>query len=258
MKLIENQENVGFAAANNQGFDVVQGKYILILNPDTILEKGSLDHLVVKMDDSMSVGAITAKITWPDGSIQRSCARKGPDLWNLICDSWGFAHIFPNVWVFSGTQLPYAAYKQRQEVEVMSGAFMLVRRDVLEMLEGFDERYFFGNEDVDLCKRIGDAGWKLIFDPSVQVIHIGGQSQAQVRSRIRREILQGTTWYFQSHHPKIPVVAVHFVLWIHLVLKIGESVMANILTRNSFSKEIKEDFNTLGWWTRTFLSKCYE
>ena len=219
VKVIANSTNQGFAAANNQGIELAQGRYTLILNPDTLLLPNTVDYLVSFMDEHPSVGACTAKVIWPDGNVQRSCARKELTPWNLCCGLLGFHYLLPNHYFISGLQLPPHLYLQQQNVEVISGAFMMIRTTLLTQIGGFNEQYFFGVEDIALSKRIRDNGWEIMYIPDVEIIHIGGRSQSQNCFSAQIANHQGRIIYFRKYYPRFPIFVIQLLLFIHLLLR---------------------------------------
>ena len=248
VKLIRNQKNLGFSTANNQGFHFAQGRYILILNPDTIVFPKTLSYLVSALDEDKTIGAITAKVIWPDGSVQRSCARKEMNLWNFFCDQLGIARLFPNIWALSGTQLPYKLYDVRRKVAVISGAFMMVRRDILTRIGGFDEEFFFAGDDVDLSYRIRREEYDIIYEPSVQIVHIGGQSQKLSQIRIRKESLRGIFLFFKKHYPHTPIFVLRSIIFIRLIIIMFISVVLSILKNDGhFKDNLLVNYEALKW-----------
>jgi GT2 family glycosyltransferase len=161
LQLIENQKNLGFSRANNMAMEKLrpESRYILFLNPDCEMSEGVAGRLLDFMENNEDVGMSTCLVANPDGSEQRGCRRHIPDLGNTL------AALFPwsktacrHDFNLSETPLPSAPV----EVEAISGSFMFVRRTVIEAIGGFDEGYFLHCEDLDLCKRIGLAGWKMV------------------------------------------------------------------------------------------------
>jgi GT2 family glycosyltransferase len=193
--LIENPENVGFARANNQAIQRCKGKYILLLNPDTLVTSGALQALVDFLDKHLEVGAAGARILNPNGSLQISSHPRP----TLSRELWRLFHL--------DRLLPYAEYSlnkweaaQAQDVDVLIGACLLLRKDVLEQVGSLDEDYFMYSEEVDLCYRIQRAGWRLYWVPQAEVVHFGGQSTQQVPTEMFLNLYLGKIKYFRKHH----------------------------------------------------------
>lgn len=174
--LIRNQTNRGFATANNQGMAQAAGKYLLFINPDCEgkeIPLGRLAHLMDKRTDVAMLGVILRNA---DGSEQRGCRRYLPDPQRSLMRVLGVNRRRPDGGVpgfdLTGTPLP----DRPTEIEAVSGAFMLVRREAMQQVGGWDEGYFLHCEDLDLCMRFKLAGWKILFVPDVSVTHYQGTS----------------------------------------------------------------------------------
>lgn len=173
--LIENQQNRGFAAGCNQGIQQATGCYILLLNPDTVLPPQALQQIVDFADRHPAAGIIGPKLLYPDGRLQYSC-RRFPTV---------TAAIFRNT--FLGRIIPHAAsgadylmsdwdHNEVREVDWVSGACMLLRRELTEQIGLLDEQFFWGSEDVDYCWRAHKAGWQVLYTPQPEIIHAVGRS----------------------------------------------------------------------------------
>jgi GT2 family glycosyltransferase len=173
--VIENKANLRFAKANNVGIRASRGEYVLILNPDTIIHDGTLDKLVMFADEHPKAGAFGCKVLNPDGSYQES-ARPFPTLrgeWIAALYLRPLAYL--SDWFISDTYTGWRGDTQRT-VDWLSGCSLFVRRDALERISGFDDQFFYYYEDTDLCRRIWQAGYTILFTPKMSITHLGGQS----------------------------------------------------------------------------------
>lgn len=193
--LVENRENVGFARANNQAIQRCTGKYILLLNPDTLVKPGALQALIDFLDKHPEAGAAGPRILNPDGSLQVSSHPRP----TLSRELWRLFHL--------DALSPYAEYpltnwetSQAQEVDVLMGACLLLRKEVLDRVGFLDEDYFIYSEEVDLCFRIHRAGWRLFWVPQGEVVHIGGQSTQQVPTEMFLNLYHSKIKYFRKHY----------------------------------------------------------
>lgn len=193
--LVENRENVGFARANNQAIQRCTGKYILMLNPDTLVASGALQALVDFLDKHPEAGAVGARILNPDGSMQISSHPRP----TLSRELWRLFHL--------DSLSPYAEYpltkwetNQPQEVDVLGGACLLLRNEVLDQVGYLDEDYFIYSEEVDLCYRIQSAGWRLFWVPQAEVVHFGGQSTQQIPTEMFLNLYHSKIKYFRKHY----------------------------------------------------------
>ena len=178
VKLLVNSQNLGYTKANNIGINHSRGKYILLLNPDTVVHQGALQALIDCAESHPEVGIIGAKLLNPDGSVQRS-ARSFPDIGAGLFRNTFLGRLFPNNPFVRRYLLEDFGYDEVREVDWVSGAAMLVRRDLIERIGGLDERFWAYCEDVDLCWRAWQAGYKVLFCPNAVITHKVGRSSDQ-------------------------------------------------------------------------------
>jgi GT2 family glycosyltransferase len=187
VRVIANTANLGFTRAANQGIQVSRARYVMLLNPDAFLMEGTLEHLVRFMDRHPEVAIVGPRVNNTDGTVQGS-ARAFPRLWTAFFGRTSlFTRYFPrNPW--SRRQVPVleAGSDAPLAVDWVSGACMLIRRQVWGDIGGLDEAFFLYWEDADFCWRTRNAGWEVIYDPRVSVLHTVGASsrQAPIRSTI--------------------------------------------------------------------------
>ena len=177
--ILRNQQNRGFAAANNQAFAVAQGRHVLLLNNDTLVLPGAFQKSVKFMNDNPRVGMLGCRVEFPDRSFQTSCFR----FTNLL--ELFVIRLLPlgSVW---NEHLNLGRYWGRQfteptEVDVVAGCFMVVRREVIANVGGFDEDFFMYGEDEEWCSRIKGAGWHIVYFPAATIVHIHRFSSRQAR-----------------------------------------------------------------------------
>jgi len=176
VKLIANKENVGFASANNQAIKEARGEYLVLLNPDTVLQENTLKVMMDFLDKNPEVGLAGCKILNPDGTLQLACRRSFPTPWVAFTKVVGLSNIFPRSHIFGKYNLAYLDPDKTYEVDAVSGSFMFVRRRAIDEAGLLDEQFFMYGEDLDWCYRIKKAGWKIYYVHSTQVIHYKGES----------------------------------------------------------------------------------
>jgi hypothetical protein len=169
-------ENYGFAKANNIGFDIAQGKYILVLNPDTLLEENTLLKMFSFMESNPDVGCAGCKVLNPDGSFQLACRRGFPTPWASFSKLFGLQKLFPKSKLFAQYNQTFRSIDETYEIDSVIGAFMFCRKEVIFQVDGFDEKFFMYGEDLDLCYRIKKAGWKITYYHETTIIHYKGES----------------------------------------------------------------------------------
>lgn len=163
VKLIENTENTGFAKANNQGMEVAEGRYMLLLNSDTIIQQDTIQTMVAFMDYNPIIGASGCKIVLPDGSLDKACKRGFPTPSASFYYAFGLSKLFPNKPEFNQYQLGYLNPDVEYPVDCLVGAFMLVRRETIEQVGGLDETFYVrGGYRLVLSHQAGGMGNSLL------------------------------------------------------------------------------------------------
>lgn len=197
--LISNSRNVGFAAANNQGLAIARGEYILLLNPDTVLKENALQSTMAFLSNHPEASIVGCRLLNPDGTVQPSC-RSFPSVPNLFFEAFFLYRLFPRNTLIGKYYLGWFTYDRVQEVDVVLGAFMMIRRSVFEKIGLFDERFFMYTEETDFCLRAKRAGLKTYFYPGGEVIHLGGKSAEQDPQKMFRDIYRTQLYLFRKHY----------------------------------------------------------
>jgi GT2 family glycosyltransferase len=176
LKLIENNKNLGFSKANNIGVNKSSGKYVLFLNPDTILHKDTINKMLSFMDQNPRCGASTCKVLLQSGKIDDSCHRGFPTPWNSLTHFSGLSKLLPRSKIFNGYNLGNLDLAKTHEIEALAGSFMFTRRTAGEDVNWWDEDYFFYGEDLDFCFMLKQKGWIIFYNPQVTITHLKGVS----------------------------------------------------------------------------------
>jgi GT2 family glycosyltransferase len=176
LRIFNNSENKGFGAANNQAFDLTESPYVFLLNLDTEIHPGTIDTLMRTMLSDPQIGACGPKILNADGSLQISAFFNPPRVWHTILSQLKLYYLLPSR--IRGELLlgRHWDHDRRREVPMISGAAIFARRQMIEEVGGFDERFHMYSEDNEWCWRITQSPWKLVFVPDAVVLHHGGQS----------------------------------------------------------------------------------
>lgn len=178
VKFIQNDKNIGFAKANNVAFKASSGSHVLFLNPDTEVVDSAIDILFERMQKLPEAGAIGCKHLNADGSVQTGCIQSFPTILNQLFNSEFLRGLFPNSRLWGMASL-FGATTRPTEVEVISGACIMMRRSFFERIGQFSEDYFLYAEDLDLCYKAGQAGYKNYYVPDATIFHFGGTSTQQ-------------------------------------------------------------------------------
>jgi N-acetylglucosaminyl-diphospho-decaprenol L-rhamnosyltransferase len=172
VELIANASNVGFGRANNQALPLLRGKYVLLLNTDAFVAPDTLRKTVACMETHPDCGVLGVRLVGRDGVLQPSC-RYFPTPWNGFLAALGLGRWFPSVRMIDDMDWDHASLR---ECDWVPGCYYLMRRAVIDQVGLFDPRYFLYYEEVDHCRAVKQAGWKVLYFPDTQVIHIGGES----------------------------------------------------------------------------------
>lgn len=199
VKVVRNGRNLGYARAANIGIRASGGEFVLLLNPDTHLLPGALSALVSFAASHPSAGAIGPKLLSPDGSVQPSCRRFPPIGATLLRHTF-LESLFPKHPLLKRYLMLDFDHKRAAEVDWVSGACMLLRREAVKQVGGFDERFFLYSEDVDLCLRLKRAGWKVYYVPEAEALHLGGHASER-RPFFSLYHAHRSMWlFFRAHH----------------------------------------------------------
>lgn len=174
--VIENEKNIGFSKANNLALKRVSGKYVLILNPDTLLEENTFGKMIAFCESNPDAGAVTSKLILANGKLDSACRRSFPTPGVAIPRILGLSKLFPGSKALAKYNLTYLDENVTSEVDAICGAFMFMPADALGKAGLFDEDYFMYGEDLDLCYRIKQSGFRIYYYPEVTTIHFKGES----------------------------------------------------------------------------------
>lgn len=185
VRLITNHDNRGFAAANNQAMKLSSGRYVLLLNPDTIVAPDTLNRMIRYADENPDAAVIGCQVYETEHCIQQTCFRY-PDPVNTLLIETGLSRLFSGSRLFGRSWMGDWDRRTEREVDVVSGMFMLVRCEAIEQVGFMDEDYFIYAEEADWCHRFRRAGWRCVFTPAARIIHRdgGGKSTEQMSVRM--------------------------------------------------------------------------
>lgn len=224
--LIEAGKNLGFAKGNNVGVEAADASYLLFLNSDTVVKRYSLVKPLKYLKTHPRVGAVTIKLFLKDGSIDYDNHRGFPTPWAAISKFSGLANIFPNSTFFNSYHLGYKKLNKIHQIPVAAGSYLMMPTKIFKNIGKWDETYFFYGEDIDLCYRINQAGYKIIYYPKVSTLHLRGASSglrkenaksasSSKENRIKVAKASAEAWkifYKKFYKEKYPFFVTAFVL----------------------------------------------
>lgn len=199
VQFISNKENTGYARANNQALKLARGKYILFLNPDTILPEDIFQKAITFLQENDNAGALGVRMVDGSGSYLKESKRGLPGPWASLCKMTGLARLFPSSRTFAGYYMGHLDPYKTQSVQVLSGAFLLSYKAVLDMLNGFDEQFFMYAEDIDLSYRILMSGYRNYYLADTAIIHFKGESTRK-DARYVRLFYKAMRQFVQKHY----------------------------------------------------------
>ncbi len=224
--LIASEQNLGFGRANNLGFAQARGRYVLVLNPDTEVRPDALHELVRFADSHPRAGAVGARLDYPDGRFQHSAFRF-PGLRQAL---FGFFDLIPIDSPING-RYRTEQFERDFPAEHLLGACLLLRREALEQVGGFDPRYFMYFEETDLCIRLRRAGWQNLFTPGARVLHVSAASTSAAPERMSVEFHRSQAYFYRKHYGLPGYAALKVVVWLGTAYRLARSLRAYLRGR---------------------------
>ncbi|MCX6816306.1 MAG: glycosyltransferase family 2 protein [Candidatus Beckwithbacteria bacterium] len=196
IKIIDSQTNIGFAGGNNLGIRQAKGRYVLLLNSDTLIEADTLVKMVEFMDNNPKAGLSTCQVKLLNGELDPASHRGFPTPWAAFTYFLGLEKIFPSSRIFGQYHLGCKNLREVHEIDSPSGAFFMLKKRALDQVGLLDETFFMYGEDIDLAYRLKKAGWQIIYTPITKIIHLKGASGISSSSKSQR--LKTTASFFNT------------------------------------------------------------
>ncbi len=227
LQVFINEANLGFAKANNIGMRVANGEYILLLNSDTVVKENCLENCLTKIEADNSIGALGCKVVLPDGTLDHACKRGFPT---------PKASLYYLLKLYKRDPIKYGQYDSLYlnedevgEVDSLMGAFMLIPKYVLNKIGLLDESFFMYGEDIDLCYRIKESGYKIIYYPKSQIIHYKGGSSKKKRTKVIYDFHQAMWIFYKKHYYKKYNFIISFLVYIGIWANYLLAIIKNYL-----------------------------
>ncbi|TKG89037.1 glycosyltransferase [Puteibacter caeruleilacunae] len=233
VNLIANKENVGYAAANNMAIRKAKGTYILLLNPDTLVEEDTFTKCLSFMDNHQDAGALGVKMIDGKGNFLPESKRGLPTPWVAFYKVFGLASLFPRSKRFGQYHLRYLHEDETHEVDVLCGAFMLMRKEALDNVGLLDETFFMYGEDIDLSYRIQLGGYKVYYYPETTIIHYKGESTKKGSLNYVRIFYNAMIIFARKHFSGKHAFIYSFIIKLAIYLRAAVAVIRRIINRVS-------------------------
>jgi len=222
VRFIANAENIGFTRACNQGYKLSSGKYVLFLNPDTIIPEDCFSTCLAFFKAHENAGAVGVKMLDGHGSFLKESKRAFPSPLTSLFKLFGFAKLFPGSKIFSQYHLGYLDENKNHEVDVLAGAFIMVRRELLQKLNAFDETFFMYGEDVDLSYRIQKMGFKNYYVAETSILHFKGESTKKGSLNYVRMFYSAMSIFVRKHYgggrASLFIFFIHLAIWLRALM----------------------------------------
>jgi GT2 family glycosyltransferase len=233
LKLIRNQ-NEGFAKGNNLGIINSSGKYVLLLNPDTSVQPDTIQLCMDYIIANKYIGALGCKLIKSNGKLDPACRRSFPNPANSLYRFLLLPKFFPNSKRISSYNMTYAPEDEILDVDSLSGAFMLMPRTLLNKVGLLDESYFMYGEDIDLCYKIKQAGYRVVYFPKTFTYHYKGQSSKKAPYSMLYYFHESMWIFYKKHYAKKYPVIMNRLVYSGIWLRFAALVLGNALRKEKF------------------------
>ncbi len=229
VKFIASKDNNGFAAGNNQALRIAGGKYVLLLNSDTIVWENTLESIYAYMESHEDVGACGCRVLLESGELDKACKRSFPNVKNSF---FRLFHI-PTKSKDNDYNLDNLPDDEIYEIDCLTGAFMFIRSDALDQVGLLDETFFMYGEDIDLCYRIKHGGWKIVYYGKSRITHLKGASSKKQKSKLIYEFYRAMYIYYRKHHADENSFIVNIVVYFGMAVLCCLKLFLNLFKKKS-------------------------
>lgn len=230
--LIESKDNLGFSKGNNLAIRKAVGEYVLLLNPDTVVEESTFQKCIDFMDERPDAGALGVKMLDGDGNFLPESKRALPTPWVAFYKIFGLARVFPKSKKFGKYHLSYLSKDENHEVEVLSGAFMMMRKECLDKIGHLDETFFMYGEDIDLSYRVILGGYKNYYFSETKIIHYKGESTKKGSLNYVKVFYNAMIIFARKHFSRnrqnFFILLIRLAIYFRALLAVGNRVVQRI------------------------------
>ena len=229
VEFIASPSNSGFAAGNNLALSVAKGEYVLLLNSDTVVWENTLEDIYNYMESHSDAGASGCRVLLENGDLDKACKRTFPNVKNSF---FRLFHI-PNKSKDDNYNLDNLPDDEVYEIDCLTGAFMFIRKDALDEIGFLDETFFMYGEDIDLCFRIKEAGWKIVYYGKSKITHLKGASSKKQKSKLIYEFYRAMYIYYKKHHASESFFLTNIVVYIGIFVLCVLKLFLNLFKKKS-------------------------
>jgi GT2 family glycosyltransferase len=241
VRLLRNPENVGFARANNQAFRVARGRYFLLLNSDAFVHDGAIATLINFMESHLDTGAAGCRLVYEDGSLQRSCY-SFPTPITELCQTLWLDRLFPRSPFFGKFKMTYWDFDSNRDVDWVMGAVMILRKEAVDQVGFLDEEYFMYSEEMDLCYRFKQAGWKISFVSEATAMHVWGGSSRQNKELAFIRLYKSRVLFFRKHYGPIMTLVYKLILYLGSLVRVLGGSFTGLFKKNQDLQHITHNY----------------
>lgn len=236
--LIENSQNRGFAAANNQAIATAKGRYVLLLNSDTLLLDCAIDKAVAFAESHPEADVIGPRVLNPDRTLQPTCFMF-PSILNMFLSATYLYKVFPLNRFFGRERMTWWDRNNIRQVDVVTGCFMLIRKEAIERVGLLDERFFMYAEETDFCYRIKQNSGNIFFVPGAQIVHFGGASSTQIKPEMTLQLRAAILLFFKKHRSGLSYILACLLINLFFSLRVMYWLMKAAFSRNSRTSDLQ-------------------
>jgi GT2 family glycosyltransferase len=246
--IIENNKNEGFSKANNQGIKISTGYYVCFVNSDVVVQGDTINKMKDYLENNPNIGLLGPKMLYPDGTFQISY-RKAPSIWGAFCDSILLNKLFSHLRLFN----PLYDYAKISEsitpVEVLVGAFWMIRRSVIDQIGDLDENFFFYAEDIDYCKRVWSSNLSVVYFPNAQIYHRHGASSSSKPNVYYIEQKRANLFYWRKHYGILSKYCIVFIMITHEFVRLWLCIVSFVFPSRNHGvlRKMKKHLDCLFW-----------
>jgi GT2 family glycosyltransferase len=237
--LIANKENVGFPVANNQGFAIAKGKYLLALNPDTVVKEDTLQKSIDVLESNENIGCLGVKTLRSDGAILLHCARRFPTLWGAFWEMFYIDKLFGSWRFLNSSDMPYWDHCDSRDVDMLHGGYMMFPRSIYEQVGGFNTKVKLFYEDIEYCARMRKAGYRIHYLADAEIVHFVGKSTAKAKRAWIIRMQYDALYYFFYEYAGGKAAAISYVFLVLITAPLRLLWMPVVATGYLISKREK-------------------